>query len=136
MKYSYRGISYESEPSLLEIKEGDVGGRYRGNEWNHHYPRHMLTLQPKLYRQYRGVSYSTCPMVATEHFPYNTVPSSDSARSVPKQKETPSLNHPIAKLHLENLRRNLERRLQVAKENGNETLVLLLEKEFKQLILN
>ena len=37
------------------------------------------------------------------------------------------------KQHLENLRTNLERRLQVAKSQGNTQLVNILQNEYKQL---
>ena len=39
----------------------------------------------------------------------------------------------IAKIHLDNIRRNLERRLQVAKRSGNNDLVDLLKNECKQI---
>jgi hypothetical protein len=40
------------------------------------------------------------------------------------------------KIHLDNLRRNLERRLQAAKANGNDYLIDLLEAESKHLEMN
>lgn len=40
------------------------------------------------------------------------------------------------RLHLENLRQNLERRLQAAKEAGNDPLVKTLEQEFQELALS
>ncbi|NES80105.1 MAG: hypothetical protein F6K10_00490, partial [Moorea sp. SIO2B7] len=40
------------------------------------------------------------------------------------------------KIHLDNIRRNLERRLQIAKDKGDENLVNLLKQEEKQLALN
>jgi hypothetical protein len=39
------------------------------------------------------------------------------------------------KIHLENLRRNLEHRLKSAQVNGNEDLITMLQKECKQLQL-
>jgi hypothetical protein len=39
----------------------------------------------------------------------------------------------VKNIHLENLRENLEKRLQVAKIKGDDRLVNLLEKEFQQL---
>jgi len=38
--------------------------------------------------------------------------------------------------YLNNIRRRLERRLQIAQENGDETLVNLLKKESQDLALN
>jgi hypothetical protein len=40
------------------------------------------------------------------------------------------------KIHLDNMRRNLERRLQVAKSIGDSHLVNLLQEESKQLAMN
>jgi hypothetical protein len=40
----------------------------------------------------------------------------------------------VNNLHLENLRQNLDKRLQAAKNKGDDRLVNLLEKEFQQLI--
>jgi len=64
MTLAYRGVKYERDSLPLEMKTGDIGGKYRGQDWNHHYPRHMLQLEPKLHRQYRGVAYSTRPHLA------------------------------------------------------------------------
>ncbi len=38
MKLSYRGVSYEIEPSTLEVTEGEVGGLYRGQAWRVYRP--------------------------------------------------------------------------------------------------
>jgi hypothetical protein len=42
----------------------------------------------------------------------------------------------LSTIHLNNIRRRLERRLQIAQDNGDETLVNLLEKESQDLALN
>jgi len=69
MTLAYRGVKYERDSLPLEMKTGDIGGKYRGQDWNHHYPRHMLQLEPKLHRQYRGVAYSTRPHLAGQVIP-------------------------------------------------------------------
>lgn len=46
MKLSYRGVSYEAEPTTLEVTEGEIRGMYRGPAWKRHHPkltRHGLT---------------------------------------------------------------------------------------------
>lgn len=58
MKLSYRGVSYETEPSTLEVTEGEVGGLYRGQAWRVHRPtpsRRRYTAFIDLI--YRGVVY-------------------------------------------------------------------------------
>jgi hypothetical protein len=128
MKLSYRGNSYETESSLLEVKETEVKGKYRGQNWKYKLPQHIPQLQPKLYLQYRGIAYSTCPnaKVPTESIKYCCIPVKQKCpRVVVKNTE---------QVHLENLRRNLERRLEVAKAGGNQDLVNLLQKEYQQLV--
>ncbi len=60
MKLSYRGATYETEPSTLEVTEGEIGGMYRGKPWKtHNYKQnrrryfvpHNLTYRGSAYRQ-------------------------------------------------------------------------------------
>lgn len=58
MKLSYRGVSYETESSMPEVTEGEVGGLYRGQAWRVHRPtpsRRRYTALIDLI--YRGVAY-------------------------------------------------------------------------------
>jgi hypothetical protein len=136
MRLSYRGINYEKELPILEMNDGEIGGKYRGQEWQERYPRHIPQLQPKLYRQYRGVAYSTRPIArAGEVFVPQWNTTQDSC-SVPIQKPAKIVVNEISKTHLENIRQNLERRLQVAKANSDKNLIDLLEQEFQQLVLD
>lgn len=130
MKLLYRGNSYEqAEKSCLEVREGEIVGKYRGHNWCHKLPKHIPQHQPKMYLQYRGVAYSTAQNATV-------------SAEVPKCSCTP-LENKYSKLvsrnteeiHLEHLRRNLERRLEVAKANNNYDLIEMLEKECRQLKL-
>jgi hypothetical protein len=136
MKLSYRGIHYDEDPLNLEFKEGTVVGKYRGQDWNYHYPRHIPQLQPKIFMQYRGVAYSTCPLPKKEGCEeYLWESGIKSCRSyIPENSQV--VNRDTGSIHLENIRRNLERRLQIAKANGDHNLVNLLRKECKQLSIN
>ncbi len=127
MKLSYRGNSYETESSLLEVKETDIKGKYRGQNWKYKLPQHIPQLQPKLYLQYRGIAYSTSPnaKVSDEPIKYCYLPRNyQSSKLIVKN---------IEQIHLENLRRNLQRRLEVAKANENQDLVDMLYQEYQQL---
>jgi hypothetical protein len=108
---------------------GDIGGKYRGQDWKHHYPRHMIQLQPKLHRQYRGISYSTLPGVTRAIAPV-ACPLPILKPQVIVQDDS------LSTVHLNNIRRRLERRLQIAQDNGDEILVNLLKKESQDLALN
>ncbi|WP_071518388.1 DUF4278 domain-containing protein [Geitlerinema sp. PCC 9228] len=130
MKLTYRGISYDYEPPTLDMEEGQMGGKYRGQAWKLRYPRHMPTMEPKSSLKYRGVAYGT---EATG----KAVPVQDQ----PRQPKKTAANAPsvalledMAKLHHENICRRLEHRLQVARERGDEMLVKALEEEQKQMV--
>lgn len=136
MKFSYRGVKYDREPLTVEVKEGEIAGKYRGQDWKYNYPRHITQVQPQLNRSYRGVPYSGDP------FDANELNVSIQRQMVAKCYS--QSNKPIAakfmdetnKIHLDNIRRNLERRLQLAKSIGDSNLVNLLQEESKQLALN
>ena len=135
MKCSYRGVTYESKPTILETMEGEVGGKYRGQDWRYNYPRHIPQLQPKVYMQYRGVAYSTLSLPITEGNSKQEKAQTNACKaSIRKPLEF--IIEDATKIHLNNIRRNLEHRLQIAKANGDESLVNLLKNESKQLALN
>lgn len=128
MKLSYRGVPYEPDPLALEINEGEIGGKYRGQNWRYHYPRHMPQLQPKLYRQYRGIAYSSRSTLDTE-------PTILTCR-LPRNGMTVIITNEVSRVHLETIRRRLERRLEIALANGDGQLVHLLKQESEDLKLN
>ena len=130
MKLSYRGISYNSEPSFLITSEGEIGGKYRGSDWRYRYPSHIPQQQPNLERKYRGVPYGSRPIANTE------VQSVSDSCPIPMGIAYKITVSEATQTHLENIRRHLERRLQVAEAGGNEELVRLLKAEEQQLALN
>ncbi|MFW6358244.1 MAG: DUF4278 domain-containing protein [Chroococcales cyanobacterium] len=132
MKFNYRGVGYDREPLKLETVEGEVVGKYRGQPVRQHYPRHIPTPQPKLYLQYRGVAYSKRPIPQDMTVEKQLAAITKSCKIDQRSK---SVTNDLAEIHLNNIRRNLERRLLVAKAKGNEDLVELLEKECDELAL-
>jgi len=58
MQYHFHGATYEHDPSVVPVQEGQVGGKYRGAEWKTHVVN--VPSQPRAPRQlrYRGVMYS------------------------------------------------------------------------------
>jgi Domain of unknown function (DUF4278) len=115
MKLSYRGVEYENDPLGIEIIPGEVGGKYRGANWRHNYVRHIPVPSPVANLKYRGVAYQIGK------------PQDVLVREDKKVADEPRNSH------LANICRNLEKRLQVAKVNGDEKLVELLEDEKRQL---
>lgn len=135
MRLSYRGVHYEQPFSPLEVREGEIRGKYRGQDWQYHYPSHIPQLQAKSYRQYRGVNYGDDLMSVGETF---RIPSvfTNNVCSVPIQKPAKIVTNEATQVHLDNIRTKLERRLQIAREKGDTDLVNLLKKESQELSLN
>lgn len=140
MKLTYRGVSYEHNPAMLEVNEGEIGGKYRGTSWKHHYPRHIPVPQPKIDLKYRGVAYCTGDPVDVEAalLRKNYAQATSQALNVTNEVE---LHHnsrqqvlvELNQAHLNNVRRSLEHRLQVAREQGDRDLIRLLEAEVEQI---
>ncbi len=136
MKYCYRGVSYEREPLSLEVTEGEIGGKYRGKEWKHHYPKHIPQLAPKSNLQYRGIRYNRYPAIQTEARKAFELAELSRQQIRRRKKPTQRTAQELTKAHLKNIRHNLEHRIQVAKSNGDENLVRILEEEGKELTLS
>lgn len=141
MKMSYRSININSEydPPILELPEGEINqvrGKDRRQNWKYSYPQHLSPLQTSSHRHYGAISFSNRPLPTICHLSSSakgTNKTVDSAFSILQYQ----LNDEQARqAHLENIRQNLERRLQAAIASGNEHLVDLLKKESKQLEMN
>lgn len=133
MKLCYRGVNYKREPLSLEVSEGEIVGKYRGREYHCRYPRHVPKLKPKPRLQYRGLAYQTCPLIQTEASLNAQLAAIARACGQLPQTENKQIEQAV-EIHRENVRRNLDRRLEVAKAKGNRELVQLLEKECEQLV--
>lgn len=142
MKLSYRGVSYEHNSPQLEMMTGEVGGKYRGAAWNHKYLRHIPVPQPKVDLKYRGVAYSTGDPIDVEAVrlrrEYAQVNGATANTTAIAAKQMPASDRQevlkeLHSTHLDHLRRNLERRLQIARAKGDNHLIQLLEAESRQL---
>lgn len=136
MRLTYRGVSYERQPLSLEVTEGEVGGLYRGQTWKHHYPRHIPNLQPKSHiLQYRGVQYRTHSSILPGPRIGCTLETVRQSGARLLEPVPQVVLEEAQQMHLENLRRNLVYRLQVAKAKGDEFLIRQLEDESRQLAI-
>lgn len=151
MRLVYRGASYDYNSPSLEVRETDVLRRNQGA-----YQR-CKTLQEASYPlTYRGVRYTTAQVAeALSSTPalrgpqklvyrgqqYTKYPNGAIAKvaadkaAVRVPNTTAELFKEVSRVHQDNLRRNLQHRLQIAKQQGNQALVNLLEAESKQLAL-
>jgi len=39
MKLVYRGVTYEHPSTNINIRQGKIAGKWRGQDWRYHYPR-------------------------------------------------------------------------------------------------
>lgn len=149
MKLIYRGANYEYNLPSLEVNERDVLRR------NQDAAQRCRTLQEANYPLfYRGDSYTTSQVAGSLSTPVphsprlityrgldyvknpdGTIEFATAARpSLTSRKTIPVLRE-ISKTHRENLRRNLEHRLEAARQRGDEGLINLLEAEYRELTL-
>lgn len=131
MKLTYRGINYEYEAPALDINEGKFAGKYRGNNCQFgRYPRHIPVPQPPLDLKYRGIAYSTHQTAERELIPTKAQPQVTEAITISSTFKTPqNLKEELAKVHCTSIVRQMEHRLQVAREKGDRHLIEQLEKE-------
>ncbi len=135
MKLTYRGIKYQHIPLAVEVTAEEIGGKYRGVQWKRHHS-HIPTTRHVSELKYRGaVYYSGNPEEVEELRQRKKLNSifatgkSLCARNIPK-------NHDLTTAYSANLCINLQRRLEVAKQKGDKSLILMLEDEAKQLSVN
>ncbi len=115
MQLTYRGADYEYDIPTVDMIEGEVAGKYRGQNWNYRYPRHIPV--PK-----------TCGSV-------NNIAKRDTAAAsalVAAVESSPTAVD-VAQVHRVHICNILDRRKQVAAANGDERLLRLLEKEWQQM---
>ncbi|PSN19479.1 hypothetical protein C7271_07130 [filamentous cyanobacterium CCP5] len=139
MKLCYRGVQYDYNPPSLEVTEGEILGNYRGRPVNFSYVRHVPFPQPVGRFQYRGSQYQTNTQgqrepIAGQSAYVMAMPKRTQANASPTMAARRQLVQEAARAHRENIRRSIEQRLTVAREQGNNRLVELLEQEKHQVI--
>ena len=132
MKLIYRGIEYEYAPETVEVTTEGVCGKYRGAEWKCHYSKHIPVTHHAAELKYRGASYySGNPQEVEELKQRKKLDFIFAKNNQIFFSNQP--NNELARIHLANLQRSVQRRLEVAKQNGDEKLINELEKEANQL---
>lgn len=140
MKLTYRGVSYKSNYPNLELTQG-VGDNYRGETWSQKYLRHIPVPQPKVDLKYRSVAYCTGDPIDVEAalLRRNYEATTSTAAPVTTEEATNnSQRHQVLEelnnAHINNIRRSLEHRLEVARAKGDRNLIRLLEAEVEQIV--
>lgn len=139
MKLNNRAFNSEPNLSNIELTESEIVDS-QGTTWKQKYPRHIPVPQPKIELKSPGVECSTGDLIDIEANQLRQNYIADNSDAVPRKNEVvltktkrQQVLEELNNVHLNNLRRNLEHRLQVAREKGDENLIRLLEAEFEQL---
>lgn len=155
MKLTYRGISYDYNPPMLEVTESEIAMQYRGQSVAYTYVRHVPIPQPAERLTYRGAAYQTTrrgqvlpaegqisgqisgngqlinqagfgtKLASLRNKLMGTSPAAQARRE---------LLQASSQLHRESIARSLQHRMEVARSQGNEMLVEQLELEMSQSV--
>ena len=120
MQLTYRGANYEYDIPTVDMIEGEVAGKYRGQNWNYRYPRHIRVPQ-----KYDGTNFTTKRNFQAQQ--------DVAVASAPATVESSPTFTDLAQVHRVHICNILDRRQQVAKAKGDERLLRLLEKEWQQM---
>jgi len=133
MKLTYRGTTYESDIPTIDVTEGEVGGKYRGQSWSYRYPRHIPVPGPPRHLKYRGLSLTQGETTTGSALAIAQM--TEKLAPIQRQPvESPSAKNNIGPIHRANLCRILDRRKQAARERGDEKLLKQLEDESQYLV--
>ena len=145
MKLTYRGIDYDYNPPLLEMTESKAICRYRGQSSRYTYAHHVPIPQPAERLTYRGVAYQTTRQGQIKQLtgqPLAEQPTQQQGRFTglrrkltgvsPAAQARRELLQEASQHHKENIARSLRHRIEVAKAQGNDTLLQQLESEMHQ----
>ena len=127
MKLTYRGTNYEYDIPTVDMIEGEVAGKYRGQNWKYRYPRHIPVPQHPHDLRYRGVLESGRKSLKVDRDLIGTVDSTEAAVTFAQKVDE------VAKVHRVNICNILDRRKQVARAKGDVKLMCLLEIEWQQM---
>lgn len=139
MKLTYRGVEYDHNPPMLEVSESDILCNYRGRNHRYTYVRNIPFPQPQAELTYRGAAYQINrygQRQAVEQTETTSVFSAFQrrlAQLTPLMDERHQLLRESARSHSESIHRSLDRRIAVAREQGNVHLLQQLEDEMQQM---
>ncbi len=137
MKLTYRGVSYEHVPTSLEVTEGNILGKYRGQVTRRHCVMSEIARpeSESVLMHYRGSLYPTMQAVLPEALQQRHVSHQAPAPSCPIKLPQLSklMSQDVRQVHLENMRQSLEHRIQSAQAQGDQHLVNLLRQESNNL---
>lgn len=141
MKLTYRGVDYDYNPPVLEATESEVAGQYRGQATTFRYVEHVPIPQPAEQLTYRSVAYQTTRQgqilqLAEQPAKVKRAGALQGLRKLsantPATKARRELLSEASKVHKQSISRSLEHRIEVARAEGNTSLLEQLESEMRQ----
>ena len=133
MKFNDRGISYKSDSPNLELTQCEIGDKYRGTNCRQKYPRHIRATLPRIALKNGEVDCCTGAPEEVEAMLQKEAKTATSNEAALTESSRQQVLEKLHNVHLNNIRRNLEHRLQVAREKGDLDLIRLLEAEEEQI---
>ena len=129
MQLDDRTINYQSHPHI-ELNQAEIGDIHCGT-WKK-YPRHIRATQA-IDLKYRQNGDCTGEPIEKEVPPTQATAVPENDQPALNQSTRQQVLAELRSTHLNNIRRNLEHRLQVAREKGDENLIRLLSAELEQI---
>ncbi|ELS01624.1 hypothetical protein Xen7305DRAFT_00013290 [Xenococcus sp. PCC 7305] len=126
MKISYCSSNHQYSPPTIEITEQAITSHNGQQTWKPNYPRHLGSRESQLHRSPGSIFHDGLAKPKTCHISCNNSEAFNILKYQLKDQK-------IQKAHLENVRQNLNRRLQKARARGDEKLITLLNQESRQL---
>ena len=136
MKLKYRGNNYEYNPLAVEITDEEVKGKYRGAQWKHYRSRYTPVNENVAELKYRGVAYYSGNLEEIEKLKQPKKLNLMFAVGENLFPPNVGLNDELREIRAANLCRDLQRRLEIAKQAGDENLIRMLEDEANQLSIS
>ncbi|MBT9312882.1 DUF4278 domain-containing protein [Leptothoe kymatousa] len=139
MKLTYRGVEYDHNPPMLEVSESDILCNYRGRTHRYTYVGHVPFPQSQTGLTYRGAAYKTDrygqrqSVSAAESNSVFSAFQRKLAQLTPLMDERRQMLRHSARSHSDSIQRSLERRIAIAREQGNSNLLQQLEDEMRQM---
>ncbi len=127
MKFSDHDFIEHNQSNALDLGEQTVIQRHRGQKWKYKYPRHIKPHFSSLSKPEKRIDNFLESQVIISQGSVDHVCSIST-----KPTETVTVNQ-VNKIHLQNICRNLERRLKKAQRKGDQWLIRLLEKEVEEM---
>ena len=127
MQVDDRANNYQSHPHL-ELNQAEIGDIHCGT-WKK-YPRHIRATQA-IDLKYRQDANCTGAIDIAQ--PTHATAEPENDQPALNQSSRQQVLAELRSVHLSNIRRNLEHRLQVARQKGDLNLIRLLSAELEQI---